>query len=178
MTTNTNLASDFAAAWDRYYQLCKGKLAEKDAQGPLDAAPATMAVRSAEHVWFDPFDPCGEWLQAVEQVDAVAAQRLKNAIRTFTFTQVPEPAAPSPALAPAAAAGGAVAGVAIATFAANAGMVATLAAAAVPAAVIYPAVASYQGAQQAKAHKDAFGLYLDQLRLLREEMEGIACLLP
>lgn len=79
----------FDEAWDHYRTLCRGKLIEKRGQGPLSAAAATMAVRTAEGPWDDPYSPCGEWLGRLRERDERDAERVLDAVREFAFIEVP-----------------------------------------------------------------------------------------
>ena len=168
----SGLASGFPAAWERYRTLVRGKLLEKQRQGELTAGAATMALRAAESLWDDRYDPCGSWLAEVAAVDELLTARVREVLRSFSFEEVP---APRPRVsrrgAGAIAAGGALAGAAVAA-ALQAGALSTVAAAAVPAALIYPAAASLGASEEERGRKEIVEGYLRQLELLREEVEG------
>ena len=66
---NNSAAQRLPQAWEAYRSICRDCLEQKRTQGTLSAAAATMAVRTAEHVWYDETSPCGQWLADVAAVE-------------------------------------------------------------------------------------------------------------
>ena len=170
---DSNLMSGFPEAWEAYRIRVKGALLEKRSQGPLTAAAARLAVRTEEAIWEDPYSPCGSWLAGIAERDANAGRRVLDAVRSFSPIEPPSPPEHSGLVEAGAAA------LALGT-AGGAGVRAL--GAAIPAAVgtglVVAAVTGIVTNQALRARKSnetrsPIDDYLEQLDLVRQEIEGI-----
>lgn len=173
------LSAGLDEAWESYRTLCKGKLIEKRRQGPLSAAAATMALRAAEGPWGDPHSTCGSWLERLRAADARAAERVTEAVRGFSFIEVPvRPTRPTTGEVAAVTVGGAAA---LAGLGATAdrllglgmGVAGPAVAAAAGALLAGGAAQGVRDRARRAAGSDLLDAYLEQLELLHQEIAGI-----
>lgn len=165
--------SGFPEAWEAYRVRVKGALLEKRLQGPLTAAAARLAVRAVEAVWEDPYSPCGSWLAGIAERDANAGQRVLDAVRSFSPIEPPTPPEHSHLVE---------AGAAALALGAAGGAGARALGAAIPAAVgtglvvaaVTGTVANHAlRARESNETRSPIDDYLEQLDLVRQEIEGI-----
>lgn len=169
-----SLRDGFSQAWEAYRIRAKGALLEKRAQGPLTAAAARLALSTAGTTWEDPYSPSGSWLAALTERDPDAGRRVLDAVRSFSPIEPPAPREQHSGLAETGAAAvalGAAGG--IGAHALGATTAVTVGAALAVAAVAGVATNQVLSARKPRADHDPMTAYLEQLDLLREEIEGV-----
>lgn len=164
---------EFENVWKKFVVLCHAKLWEKSRQCRLTAAAAEMSVKDASFVWFDQYEVCGQWLKKLERKQPQAAGRIKDILENISLEEVPEKKSFPDLGVLGVAAGGAAAGIGVGTYVLHLGTVGKLLSAAAPAAALYPAMKSYQKSDKEKAQKDTIEEYLEQIAMLKEQIEGI-----
>lgn len=164
---------EFDSVWKKFMVMCRAKLMEKSRQCALSGAAAQMSVQDAASMWFDPYDACGQWLNRLEKEMPQAGEKVKSILQQIKLEEIPA-RKPFPELGVlGVTAGGAAAGAGVGAWVLHLGTVGTLLSAAIPAAALYPAMKTYQKNEKEKAEKDGIAKYLEQLSLVREEIEGV-----
>ena len=164
---------DFDSVWKRFMVMCRAKLMEKSKQCALSVSAADISVQDAASMWFDPYDACGQWLKHLEKEIPQAGEKVKKILQQIELEEIP-PQKIFPELGILGiTAGGAAAGAGVGAWILHLGTVGTLLSAAIPAIALYPAMKGYQKNEKEKAEKDEIAKYLEQLSLVREEIEGI-----
>ena len=164
---------EFDSVWKKFMVMCRAKLMEKSKQCALSCAAAEMSVQDAASMWFDPYDACGQWLKRLEKEDPRAAKGIRTILQEIKLEEVPTQKGFPELGVIGIAAGGAAAGAGVGAWILHLGTWGTLLSAALPAVALYPAIKGYQKNEKEKAEKDKIAKYLEQLSLLREEIEGI-----
>lgn len=162
----------FEEIWKKFMTLCRAKLMEKSSYCALSVSAAEMSVRDASSVWFDQYEMCGQWLHRLGKENAAAAQKIKAILQETRLEPVPDKK-PFPDLGVLGiAAGGAAAAAGAGAWIFQLGPAATLISAAIPAAVLYPVMKAHQKNGKEKAKKETIEAYLQQLSLVKKEIEG------
>ena len=174
---NNSAAQRLPQAWEAYRSICRDCLEQKRTQGALSAAAATLAVRTAEHVWYDETSPCGQWLADVAAVDELAASRVLDSVRSFQFIEFTRSATGGSWVAPAAAGVAIGLGLSLVTgalaLALQLGWLAS-AGAGVLAALVAGSVATVACRRLfSRDDEGPLAAYLDQLEILHEDIKGI-----
>ena len=164
---------EFGNVWNQFIEMCHGKLLMKNKQGILSAAAADIAVQDAVSVWFDAYHPCGEWLKQVKSLNQLAADQIEQILYNIRLENPPIKKGISDIGGIAITTGTAVAGAGIAMHILNFGKLATLASAAIPAALVYSTIKTQQKQDKEAAEKEMIKDYLGQLTRVKEEIEQI-----
>lgn len=164
---------EFDSVWKKFLVMCKAKLMEKNKQCALSSSAAEMSVQDAASMWFDPYDACGQWLKRLEKDEPQAAKKVGAILQEIKLEEVPAKKGFPELGVIGIAAGGAAAGAGVGAWILHLGTWGTLLSAAIPAVALYPALKGYQKNEKEKAEKDKIAKYLEQLSLVREEIEGI-----
>ena len=164
---------DFDSVWGKFMVMCRAKLMEKSKQCVLSVSAADVSVQDAASTWFDPYDACGQWLKRLEKEVPQAGERVKRILQQIKLEEIPAKKTFSELGVLGITAGGAAAGAGVGACLLHLGTVGTLLSAVIPAIAIYPAMKGYQKNEKEKAEKDEIAKYLEQLSLVREEIEGI-----
>lgn len=164
---------EFGTVWKKFMVMCRAKLMEKSKQCSLSVSAAEMAFQDAASIWFDPYEACGQWLKCFEKEEPQAAERVKNILHGIKFENIPKKNNLSDLGVLGVTIGGAAAGAGFGAWLFHLGTVGTVLSAAVPAVVLYPAMKGYQKTEKEKAEKEEITKYMEQISLVREEIEGI-----
>ena len=123
-------------------------------------------------MWFDSYDACGQWLKRLEKDEPQAAKKVRTILQEIKLEEVPTQKGFPELGVIGIAAGGAAAGAGVGAWILHLGTWGTLLSAALPAVALYPAIKGYQKNEKEKAEKEGITKYLEQLSLIREEIEG------
>lgn len=168
-----DILREFNIIWEKFLVLCRAKLIEKSKQCKLSTSAAEMSVKAAVSVWFDPYDTYGQWLKALEEDEPDAAKKVKNILQSIKFEDIPVQKGIPDSGVLGVTAGGAAAGAGIGAWLFHFGSLGTALSAVIPAAVIYPLMKGYQKTEKEKAEKKEVAKYMEQMSLVREEIEGV-----
>ncbi len=157
---------EFEGMWERFVNLCRGKIIEKSGHAPLTAVAARSAVAAASSVWTDKYDPCGKWLSGLRESDADKAERITELMQSIEFVDVPEEKQISDFLVAGTAAGGAVVGAGVSRLL-GAALPIGVASAVVPALVLFPLMKGMQKQKKETAEKRLVDEYVGQLENVR-----------
>lgn len=164
---------EFGSVWKKFMVLCRAKLMEKSKQCSLSAPAAEMAIQDAVSIWFDPYEVCGQWLRSFEKEEPQAAEKVKNVLHGIKLENIPRKNNLPDLGVLGVTIGGAAAGAGFGACLFHLGTLGTVFSAVVPAIVLYPALKGYQKTEKEKAEKEEITKYMEQISLVREEIEGI-----
>ena len=164
---------EFDSVWKKFMVMCRAKLMEKSKQCALSGAAAEMSVQDAASMWFDPYNACGQWLKQLEKEEPQTAEKDKTILQESKLEEPPEKKGVPELGVIGIAAGGAAAGAGVGAWILHLGTWGTLLSAAIPAVALYPAMKGYQKSEREKAEREGITKYLEQLSLVREEIDGV-----
>lgn len=168
-----DIANEFVNVWKKFMEMSRAKLIDKSKQGTLNAAAANMAVQEAVSLCLDPYHMFGMWLANVKSYDAAAAERIQSILYDIRFeNQVVEKKITDLGVA-GIATGSAVIGAGIAKYLFSCGTLGTVLSAVLPATFFYQSMKTQQKNEDVKIQKEMILMYLGQLELVREEIEGV-----
>ena len=143
-----------------------------DVPGKADGKKQTMRIKRC--CGGDVGSRCGgQWLKQLEKEEPQTAEKVKTILQEIKLEEIPGKKGFPELGVIGIAAGGAAAGAGVGAWILHLGTWGTLLSAAIPAVVLYPAMKGYQKSEREKAEREGITKYLEQLSLVREEIDGV-----